>query len=261
VNRLLTPHPVDDQTIIVLSPHLDDAVLCCGALLADARLRGASVHVLTVFNGRPLMPVSESASRFHARCGQDPRYAIAEREIEDDYALAVVGANTVRLHLQEALYRKDSDGNFLYDSDTAVFEPIAPGDDVADVRRLIADRVGEIDPDLVLAPLGIGGHVDHLIVTAVAERLDRNVLFYEDVPYVVYDHCRDWRSKIVVNSAHHHYCSDEAWLAKIAAIECYESQRDVLWYRPEHWRDELDAHAHDVGGGRRAERFWRRDGC
>ena len=252
----------DGSTIMVLSPHLDDSVLSCGALMADAHRLGVDVLVVTVFNGRPVPPLSAPASRFHARCGHPDNNAMDEREIEDDRALGIVGARTERLYLPEALYRKDLDGTPLYDSDSAIFREHVPAssDERSTVERRITQRVDAVDPDLVLAPLGIGGHVDHLLVSAAAQRLNRHVLHYEDVPYVLYDRCKDWRTGVVAHAAHTHVCSAEGWWAKISGIECYTSQLDVVWYSPGSWREDLDAYARTVGDGRHAERLWSLNG-
>jgi LmbE family N-acetylglucosaminyl deacetylase len=251
----------DFATIVVLSPHLDDSVLSCGALMADAHRLGVDVLVVTVFNGRPVLPVSGPASRFHARCGHTDDNAMDEREIEDDRALGVVGARTERLYLPEALYRKDEDGRPLYDSDSAIFLKNLPAsvDELRTIQHQIAQRVDAADPDLVLAPLGIGGHVDHLLVSAAAQRLNRDVLHYEDVPYLLQDHCEDGRIGLRVGAAHKYRCTAHGWLAKISGIECYTSQRDVLWHSPDTWRDDLDSYARTIGAGERAERFWSLD--
>ena len=190
----LTEH----STLMVLSPHLDDAVLSCGALIADSRRRGTDVIVVTVFNGRPTMPVSAPAARFHARCGLTDSNAMDEREREDDRAIGAVGASTERLYLPEALYRKDSGSEPLYDTDLAIFHegPLTPDDCLITVANRVGAQVDAAAPDLVLAPLGIGGHVDHLVVSQAARRLDRGVPHYEDVPYLLYDRCKGWRDKI-----------------------------------------------------------------
>ena len=38
-------------------------------------------------------------------------------------------------------------------------------------------------PHLVLAPLGVGGHVDHVLVRSAAERSGARVVYYSDFPY------------------------------------------------------------------------------
>jgi LmbE family N-acetylglucosaminyl deacetylase len=246
------------STIMILSPHLDDSVLSCGGLMTDAHRRGVHVLVITVFNGRPILPVSAAAARFHARCGHSDDRAMDEREAEDDRALAVVGAQTERLHPPEALYRRYPDGTAMYEADSAIFtDGVPPSDHTPDaVANRIAELMDSVRPDLVLAPVGIGGHVDHLLVSAVAQQLDCTVLHYEDVPYVIYDHCRDWQRASGVRTACLHHCSDQAWSAKISAISCYESQLEVLWYSPGTWRKDLDAYAVAIGTDQRAERLW-----
>jgi LmbE family N-acetylglucosaminyl deacetylase len=246
------------MSVLVLSPHLDDAVLSCGGLVADLD----RVVVATVFNGRPVPPVSAAASRFHARCGHTDENAMAEREKEDDRALRAVGATPIRLGLLEALYRKNLDGTPSYDSDIAIFvdSAAASGEELSAVAHAVRDCVEDEDPDLVLAPLGVGGHIDHLLVAAAARQLDRRVLHYEDVPYVLYDRCAGWADTIVGRAAYLHPCSPRAWSAKTTGIEQYESQRQLLWHQPATWRDDLGAYARTVGGGRHAERFWSFDG-
>ncbi|HUC27880.1 MAG TPA: PIG-L family deacetylase [Streptosporangiaceae bacterium] len=245
------------STIMILSPHLDDSVLSCGGLMTDAHRRGVRVIVITVFNGRPIPPVSAAAARFHARCGHTDNRAMDEREAEDDRALAVVGAQSKRLHLPEALYRRYPDGTAMYEADSAIFTGISPFDHTLDaVTKRIVERTDSVRPDLVLAPVGIGSHIDHLLVSAAAQQLDCIVLHYEDMPYVIYDHCRDWQRDFGVRTAYLHHCSDQAWSAKISAISCYESQLEVLWYSPGTWRKDLDDYAVAIGTGQRAERLW-----
>ena len=52
------PVPIDDARIVVVSPHLDDAVLSLGAALSHAVRRGADVTVLTVLAGDPRVLVA-----------------------------------------------------------------------------------------------------------------------------------------------------------------------------------------------------------
>ncbi|MDG4793683.1 PIG-L family deacetylase [Micromonospora sp. WMMD1082] len=243
---------------MVLSPHLDDAVLSCGALIAALD----SVIVTTVFNGRPVPPITESAARFHARCGHTDNNAMTEREKEDDRALSLVGASKTRLGLPEALYRKDQYGAPLYDSDTAIFvDSISEsGQELTMVLDAVHKCVEAADPDLVLAPLGIGGHVDHLLVSMAARRLDRRVLYYEDVPYVLYDRCKGWEDDFQGQHAYLYPSTSDSWSAKTRAIEEYASQQQVLWYEPDAWREQLGAYARSIGCGHYAERLWSLDG-
>lgn len=241
---------------MVVSPHLDDAVLSCGALIADAARRRADVIVVTVFNGRPTPPISGPAARFHARCGLVEGSAMDEREREDDAALGLLGARTERLHLPEALYRKDSTGAPLYPTDPAIFEDPHPGDDSGTVEELLRAQVDDVRPDLVLAPLGVGGHVDHVLTARAASRLDDRVLHYEDVPYVLYDRCAGWQERYGGCDRMAHRCSAGGWAAKLQGITLYASQSQVLWYSPDTWREDLTSYAATIGPGTPAERLW-----
>lgn len=247
-----------DATLVVLSPHLDDAILSCGALLADAAARRLDVLVITVFNGRPTTRLSSAAQRFHARCGLADELVMKEREREDDAALATIGARTVRLGQPEALYRHRPDGAHWYAADDAIFvpEPEPLAEPLPNLARLIADHVCKAEPALVVAPLAIGGHVDHRIVARAAAALSYPVVHYEDVPYVLYDHNRDWPTHIQVAHPQLHSSTDAGWAAKLNGIDCYRSQRDVLWHHPETWREELTAYASELGGDGPAERYW-----
>lgn len=247
------------SSVVVLSPHLDDAVLSCGALIACCCRAGVDVLVVTVFNGRPVGPLSRSASHFHARCGHTGRDAMAAREAEDDRALSRLGARTDRLFQKEALYRRTTRGAPAYPADDSVFVGSAPAAEVDAVLGPIVHSIDAARPDLVLAPLGIGGHVDHLVVADAARRLGRPVLHYEDVPYVLYDRCRGWETTISGRPARVQACSPQDWEMKVEAIACYASQREVLWYSPHTWESDLEAYAVAAGAGQPAERLWSLD--
>jgi LmbE family N-acetylglucosaminyl deacetylase len=89
----------DAAPVIAVSPHLDDAVLGCGALLAARP--GATV--VTVFAGRPPasmpLPPWDRASGFHD--GDD---VFGARRREDRAALALLDATPVWLDFLDAQY-------------------------------------------------------------------------------------------------------------------------------------------------------------
>ena len=248
----------DYPSVTVLSPHLDDAALSCGALIFDASRVGCDIQVVTVFGGAPTLPISESAKSFHDACGLSDERAMHERSSEDDRALAVLGARSERLNLLEALYRVNSSGESCYDFEGAVFQGdvLDEGQELERVTAQLTVVLDRLDPDLVVAPLGIGNHIDHLLVSAAAKRLGRRFLFYEDVPYVTIGRFDGWRREFPAGEARIHDCSAEAWAAKIKSIECYSSQLEVLWFNPQSWRNDLASYASSVSHGNRAERYW-----
>ncbi len=75
------------------------------------------------------------------------------------------------------------DGHPLYASEEAIFGPFDP------VEQPLVDAVShEIRLALpaeaaLVCPLAIGGHVDHRLVRAAAEKLRRPLWYYADYPY------------------------------------------------------------------------------
>jgi LmbE family N-acetylglucosaminyl deacetylase len=161
--------------VIVLSPHLDDAVLSLGALIARLAAEGRSVEVWTAFTGPASWP---GAPRAWRAFGDYPA-----RLAEDDRALDLLGAGRRRLGLPERLWREPR----LSSLAQAFRCPPA----LTDFRCLSA-LVGVLsaalaDPGVELyAPLGVGQHVDHVEVAAAAvlavhdARAWERARFYED---------------------------------------------------------------------------------
>lgn len=89
----------DTQPVLVISPHLDDAVFGCGELLAA---RPGSV-VVTVFAGAPTTyeTVAEWDALAGFRAGED---VIAARRAEDHDALGILDARPVWLDFRDSQY-------------------------------------------------------------------------------------------------------------------------------------------------------------
>ncbi len=79
------------RRVVVVSPHLDDAVLSLGATIASAARAGVEVRVLTVFAGDPGARTAPSA---HERaCGfATAGEAARRRRVEDREAIGLLGA-------------------------------------------------------------------------------------------------------------------------------------------------------------------------
>jgi LmbE family N-acetylglucosaminyl deacetylase len=174
---------------IVISPHPDDAALGCGATIAALRTAGTPVTVFTCFSGRAEPPFSPFATELHRLWGElaDPP---AERAREDAAACAELGASVVAAGERDAIYRRSEDGSWLYPDLAAVFASVRPEDRDLPARLAEAGRaVVGAAPARVLAPLGVGGHVDHVLARRAGERLaggDHELWFYEELPYAHY---------------------------------------------------------------------------
>lgn len=241
--------------LVVLSPHLDDGVLSCGSRLAAATAAGGRARVVTVFAGDdPATPRNPLASELREVWALAPGEVVAARREEDREACRRLGAEAEHWPYREALYRPD-DGPPLYPTLEALYGESAAGDEA--LLGEVAVAIAALPPArLLLAPLAVGGHVDHRIVRRAAERSGREVVFYEDFPYVEWK----WRALARALGARRDWDADvlplDAGLLerRAAAIEAYASQVPALFRTPARLRKQLRRAARRAGG----ERIWRR---
>lgn len=179
-------------THIFLSPHLDDAVFSTGGTIAVQVSNGLRPLVMTVFAGVP--PAGHQLSPFaldvQRRMGfrENPTVAVEARRKEDAAALDFLGCDYLWLDYLDAMYRGNP--GYYANNEQLIGGEVNSADLVID-RQLAEDllTLQERLPDAVwYAPLAVGRHVDHQIVSSAADRLVQrgtNVKFYEDFPYVL----------------------------------------------------------------------------
>jgi LmbE family N-acetylglucosaminyl deacetylase len=185
--------------LIVLAPHLDDAVLSCGTLMIRASGR-APVTVVTFFTEAGQPPYTMSARRYLRQAGaRDAKALYQRRRTEDRAALEPIGITYMHTGLTEALFRRQPasaarsrlarllpEAGHLYPvyRTHVVSGRIAAGDaGTLTAVRTVIRQMARSGPHLMLAPLGVGGHVDHVLVRAAAESSGARVAYYSDFPY------------------------------------------------------------------------------
>lgn len=171
---------------IYLSPHLDDAVLSCGGQIHRQVVARARVLVVTLFAGDvPGGPLSEIAREILHYMGLEPGNAMAFRRREDERACGELGADFEHRRLQESVYRRSrSTGEVFYGDRGSIFGEPATGD--AELVGVLQDKLRQLPPAAkVYSPLGVGSHVDHLLLRQAAEEaFGGRLAYYEDFPYV-----------------------------------------------------------------------------
>ncbi len=96
--------------------------------------------------------------------------AVASRDLWRR-AAGIAGAQVV-VHIYP-LYRRDIISGRIAPADAGTLHGVSD----------VIQRLACPGPGLVLAPLGIGGHVDHVLVRTAAERSGARVGYYSDFPY------------------------------------------------------------------------------
>lgn len=241
---------------IYLSPHLDDAVLSCGALIWEQTNAGEQVSIWTLCAGDPPPgPFSPFAQSLHQRW-QVGREAIAERRREDILACKLVGAEFRHFQIPDCIYRKDpQSGEYLYTSEAALFGSLRSVE--VDLISAMQESLAQSLPPQceLVCPLTLGGHVDHRLTRQVAERLNKPMRYYADFPYVLDQRAileelerQAWESKLFPISTN----GQRAWEQAVAA---YQSQISTFWSGIPEMQAALRAYAHRETGVRLWKHF------
>lgn len=211
-----------------------------------ATAAGERVLIITVCGGLP-PPGARSAltDKVHrARGFADGVAYVSARREEDRAAAAVLRAEIEWGSSLDAIYREP----VAYYRSAALLGPSASSDPLlAETATLIGDLRKRFPQGRLFAPLGIGGHIDHRLVSAAARLAGRDVCFYEEFPRGAVPDPHTSRAKpetidigVYVNQ-------------RVAAVLCYRSQIGPLFGDERTARAAVTFHVQATGG----ERFWR----
>jgi hypothetical protein len=213
---------------IYLSPHFDDAVLSCGGLIWDQAHRGTQVEIWTILAGNP-QPGSLSAFALetHDSWGTaGGEQTVNLRKAEDLQAAALLDVKPVHFDYPDCIYRRSPKGEVLYpETVTAVCHP-----EDADLMKNIASSLEAalLEGDMLVCPLALGGHVDHLLVRQAAEFLRMPLLYYADVPYLLNDP-KILEPAVSSLAGQLHPVSESGLAAWLRGVAAYRSQLDSLY--------------------------------
>lgn len=163
--------------VLVISPHYDDAPLSLGQSMLDGVLHAHRVTVGVVFSRsnwtRWIYPTKGRRWPVTAARWSEEHW----NALRFGYRVRTGGREEVILRTQLRAPEQ------ILDPDHAVgLDPELP-----EVVEVLRGWIHGGRYDAVLAPLGVGGHLDHLLVAAAARRLaEASSLrwgFYEDRPY------------------------------------------------------------------------------
>ena len=151
------------RNVVVVSPHLDDAVLSVGTVIRSLSSAGDRVTVLTVLAGDPASRVA--AGEWDASCGfRTAGEAVAARREEDRRACELLGAAPVWLPYCDDQYERGADDDTI----------------AAQVERVTSGA------DVVLLPGFPLLNPDHAWLTALVAKHERDpgrLGYYVEQPY------------------------------------------------------------------------------
>ena len=234
---------------VVLSPHLDDAVYSLGGLLAWRARQGDSVEVWTICAGEPPPgPLSPLAQVLHQVWGLSVEEVVAVRRAEDHAACRLLGLVPRHLDVPDAIYRRDAHGQPLYPDFEALTGVLHPADEpLVDALAAQFRREWPVEAQVV-APLAIGGHVDHRLIRAAAEAVGRPLAYYADFPYAAREGLPALRALPQEGWQVLQAPPAEAQKAWVQGILAYASQKASFWASEEELEAEVRAFAGEGGG-------------
>ena len=193
--------------LLVISPHLDDAVFACGAVLASH----PGAEVITVFAGD--QPPGQPLTGWDRDCGfVEGNDVMRLRRMEDAAALALLHATPTWLTFLDAQY--------------------AATPSIDTLARSLHREIARMQPDTLMFPLGLF-HSDHCAVHEamlhVLPQLTCTCHAYEDALYRRIDARLDERLSLLRQSGwkttrQSFSPSARARSLKRRAMQCYRSQ-------------------------------------
>lgn len=230
------------RRVLLLSPHADDVAYSIGGLVARLSRR-SDLCLMTVF-GYSGWALPQAGG------GQSTATISLVREREDRAYCARRGIDYQHLECPDS---------FVMGYDTAMELSMGTAADLRteDVVDLVGHAVTCWGPHLVLAPSGLGGHIDHQIVRRAADSLHHlDVLYYEDLPYSASLPLPELERQLTTQGLTRAMTVD---IDSVLQCKC----QDMWGYRSQTCAStvaEMLLHAGRVGIGttRYAERLWRR---
>lgn len=233
------------SSVIAVSPHPDDIAFSAGAMVA-AVAPHLPTEILTVFERSTWAPNLDGV---HGSPGLTSRIRLDEDRTYCDWLRAA----RTGFALPDTSLRG-------YDSRTEYGLPLRHNDLSKRVGHLMERHLGPRRRALILAPAGIGGHIDHRLVrdaVLARARRDATVLLYDDLPYAASERAAD-RALLPIGAGAR-VC--EQWLIRFSAGALAIKLRGASLYRSQFrpWdRFRIIAHAAGVSRGNGfAERYGR----
>jgi LmbE family N-acetylglucosaminyl deacetylase len=166
------------------------------------------------------------------------------RRSEDVAAARVLGAIAYHFDILDCIYRRSSEGDWLYPD--VLVPPHASEAALPDEIAALL-RPGFKPDDIVVSPLAIGRHVDHVLVREAVERLGHPLLYYADIPYTL-NHPEILEQATDGLSTTFYSISNEGLCAWQEGIIAYASQISMLFITKARMQTEIRSYWQKTNG-------------
>lgn len=215
---------------IILSPHLDDGAYSCGGWIWEQAQKGEEIIVCTVFAASPTSGKIPLFARFLQTTWHLKGDHVAARRLEDVQACQYMGCDWNHLEFQDCIYR------YLPGTNEPLIHKLADiSSQIHEKEYLLVDQVADRlkrsfpEDSRFFAPLGVGGHPDHRITRAAAEKLNGELYLYVDFPYGPKEMAK-YRDLLPAGAQETGYSLSSAGIkAWQSSIALYPSQLPSFW--------------------------------
>lgn len=227
---------------IIISPHIDDAMLSIGGSIINWQKKGEQCLVVNIFTTTDFVVSKDSA--------ENSESSILRKREEQNVA-NMLDFKVQNLDYPDATVRgyKKPIGPLAY------FSRINRGKDnnlIKEIENILVTLFKKNPGSVYYFPLSPAGHVDHLITREVISRLIRegtirNFVFYEDLPYC----CRYSLPEAIIKEF-----DLEAKLEKIDIDKKLYFLEQYKYSVKKKWVKEIKNYHYKIGNGNYCERYW-----
>ena len=211
--------------IAVLSPHLDDAMFSCAEHSMHWINQGNNVKIFNFFSSFSTQAIPEYSLQMIKNSGYDTLAKFSQVRLDEDMAaMKEIGISFHNYDLVDGGFRSVKK-HVIYNTSEQLFSGRVSMHD-CDTQDTIKKIISKLSSqyDIFLCPIGIGSHVDHLLVKLASEsQLHKSQLFYYfEQPYS--NNIENWKISNLLHLISHHPSLKLASKQKFQVISHYQSQ-------------------------------------
>lgn len=171
---------------VLLSPHLDDAILSCFNCLTQ---NPKTTLLISFFTQAQDNSLSSDAFNFIKKSGYNSAIELFEKRKKNDQKICKkLKLNYLYFNFTDAGFRTEKE-NFLYHNNASIFSGKQKRADLPINKQLkqsfsfLKNKITSKNAK-IYAPLGVGQHIDHMLIHQLARKtFKQNLFFWEDIPY------------------------------------------------------------------------------
>jgi LmbE family N-acetylglucosaminyl deacetylase len=216
------------KQLILLSPHLDDAVISCCDHIVLWKNQGYSITVINVFTSFQSKTIPKYSQTYikQSGCTTGNRFE-RMRHQEDEKAKELLGGTWHDFHYIDGGFR----GNIkpIYPTRHALFSGTISPEDADLVTDLQGKFLSLKCVDRVIVPLGVGKHADHRITKKAAQLAfpKEKLSYFVDISYA--QTIQNWTAEMIIKLICMKKSIRRMTAYKQTVLQCYRSQLPFLF--------------------------------